>query len=75
MTPAKKRKMVSKTTQLLKDLQKMYAGKWVSVSEDYSRLIAFSDNLGSLVNKLNKEKRGKGLIVKVPPQKFSAYVG
>ena len=65
---------MAKPIDLSKILSK-YSGKWISISEDYSKVIAHSNNLDLLVRKLNKDKPRKGLIMKVPSQKYSAYVG
>ena len=75
MTPAKNKKMASKTKKLFTNLVNKYAGKWVSVTEDYSNVIAHSNDLDSLISKLKKEETKKGLIIKVPTQEYSAYVG
>ena len=56
-------------------LHSKYKGQWVSVSEDYSKVFASSKNLENLVKEIDKKKLRKGMIVKVPTQKYFAYVG
>lgn len=67
--------MSSKTNKLFKELVSKYRGKWISVSEDYSNIYAHSRNFDKLIEKLNKDKPKKGIIIKIPSQKYSAYVG
>ena len=52
-----------------------YLGNWVSVSKDYSQVYAHSKHLGGLVAEIEKRKIKRGLIMKVPNQKYSAYIG
>jgi len=56
-------------------LHSKYKGQWVSVSEDYSKVFASSKNLENLVKEIDKKKLRTGMIVKVPTQLYSAYVG
>ena len=52
-----------------------YKGHWVSVSEDYSKVFADAVDLDRLVEEVKKKKLRKGIILKVPEQRYSAYVG
>lgn len=59
----------------LDNLYSKYIGSWVSVSKDYSRVYAHSKDLDNLIDKVKTKKIKKGMIMKVPNQRFSAYVG
>lgn len=59
----------------LNKLYSKYLGSWVSVSGDFSQVYAHSKDLDSLIDELEKRKIKKGMIMKVPNQRYSAYVG
>ena len=59
----------------LNKLYTKYKDHWVSVSQDYSKVFASSKNLEDLVKEIKEKKFTKGMIIKVPSQKYSAYVG
>ena len=52
-----------------------YKGFWIAVEEDYSRVYAYSKSLDELTDKIKKKKQKKGVIMRVPTERFSAYVG
>lgn len=56
-------------------LYSKYKDHWVSVSEDYSKVFASAMNLDDLVEEIKEKKLKKGMIIKIPAQKYSAYVG
>lgn len=59
----------------IKKLYSKYLGNWISISEDYSQVYEHSKDLDDLIGKLRKRKIKKGMIMKIPNQKYSAYVG
>lgn len=61
--------------KLLNKIHSKYAGNWVSISKDYSEVYAHSKDLDDLVAKLKKGKTEAGTIMRLPEQKYSAYVG
>lgn len=61
--------------QLLKKLHSKHPGSWVSVSQDYSKIHAHSKDLDNLVAVLKKRNITNGMIIKIPDQKYSVYVG
>ena len=56
-------------------LYSRYKDRWVSVSEDYSKVFASSKNLDDLIKEIKEKNLKKGMIIKIPAQKYSAYVG
>ena len=56
-------------------LYSKYKGHWVSISEDYSKILAHSKTLEDLVEEIKVKKLRKGMIIKIPSQQYSAYVG
>ena len=59
----------------LNRLYSEYLGNWVSISEDYSQVYAHSKDLDTLIAELRKKGIKNGMIMKIPNQKYSAYVG
>lgn len=61
-----------------KSLDKIYSkylGSWISVSDDYSKVYAHSKQFEGLISKLKRIKTKGGMIMRIPEQKYSAYVG
>lgn len=56
-------------------LYKKHKGQWVLVSENYSKVYASSKNFDELMDELEEKKPKKGVIVKVPQNRYSSYVG
>lgn len=48
-------KKIIKSKKLI-TLDNKYEGKWVALSVDYKKVIAYSDSLKSLTNKIGKQK-------------------
>ncbi|MBI4157495.1 hypothetical protein HY502_01465 [Candidatus Woesebacteria bacterium] len=61
--------------QSLSKLYSGHLGDWISVSEDFSKVHAHSKSLDRLVKEVRKRKIKKGVILKIPSEKYSAYVG
>ncbi len=64
-----------KSHKLMDELYKKYKGRWVSISEDYSKIYAYSESPDKLIKKIKDKKIKDGLIMKIPTQRYSAYVG
>jgi hypothetical protein len=62
-----------KTTNLSKIL-KSYTSGWVSISKDYSRVIASGKTLKTLIQKLNKMGNPEGYLMKAAKD-YSSYIG
>jgi len=62
-----------KAKNLVKILKK-YTSGWVSISQDYKRIIAHGRNLKSLLKKLDKMGNPKGYLMKAT-RDYSGYVG
>lgn len=56
-------------------LYSKYKGMWISITNDYSRVLASSKDFDELVKEINEKKMKKGLIMKIPSKRYSAYVG
>jgi len=59
----------------MKLLINKYRGEWISISHDYKKVLAHSKDFNKLIEKINKIKPEKGIILRIPGERFSAYVG
>jgi len=62
-----------KSKNLVK-IMKKYTSGWVSISQDYKRIIAHGENLKSLLKKLDKMGNPKGYLMRAA-RDYSGYVG
>jgi len=55
-------------------IMKKYTSGWISISQDYKRIIAHGKNLKSLLKKIDKMGNPKGYLMRAAKD-YSGYVG
>ena len=59
----------------MKTLTNKYRGEWVSISKNYKKVYVHSPKADVLVKKIKKSKIKDGIIMRIPSQITTAYVG